>query len=200
MPKRSPQLTVVFSHENRFGKRYFLYAGKTRRGNPAYHFSTKAEPNPLSEIPAGYEVLEKPNGQVFLRKPPKKLIHDDELETIRTELAKYPKCKGVIVEVERGLVTLHCPDTGSLDRLYEALPFPLIRGATWEEYRIKHATYTPMMRFVLLDKTARTFQTERYCFRGSIDRWIDVGRPGGLAALCRLYVRHLGEESFYELM
>ena len=66
--------------------------------------------------------------------------------------------------------------------------------------RQQFATFTPLLRFTLLDEARRTFQTERYCFRGSIDDWIDVGWPGLLEKLCKLYVRHLGQESFYELM
>jgi hypothetical protein len=200
MPKRSSKPSAPFSYQNRLGKDYFLYAGATRRGTPAYSFSTKVEANPLTELPAGYEVYEKPNGQVFLRKPPKKLILDSEVDTIKAELAGHAKCKGVIVEVEKNLVTLHCPELGGWDDLYAAFPFPRMGRAAWEEYKLKLANYTPMMRFELIDPATRMFQTERYCFRGSIDRWIEIGRPGALVALARLYVRHLGEESFYELM
>ncbi len=200
MAKRSAKPPLAFAYRNRLGKDYFLYAGKTRSGSPAYHCSTKVEPNPLTEIPPGYEVYEKPNGQVFLRKPPKKWIQDAELETIRRELGKFPKCKGVIVEVEKDVVTLHYADTEGLDSIAARFPFPAMSGAAWEQIKQQSATYTPMMRFRLLDKATRLFQTGRYCFRGSIDRWIEVGRSGALAALCTLYVRHLAEESFYELM
>lgn len=57
-----------------------------------------------------------------------------------------------------------------------------------------------VLRFVLIDKKTRTFVTQRFCFRGSIDDWIHVGGPGALAAQVRQFVKHLGRESFYELM
>ena len=33
-------------------------------------------------------------------------------------------------------------------------------------------SYSPMLRFVLIDKERRIFVTQRYCFLGSIDDWI----------------------------
>ena len=38
--------------------------------------------------------------------------------------------------------------------------------------------YSPMMVFQLVDATRRTFQTQRYCFLGSVDDWIEIGKPG----------------------
>ena len=60
-------------------------------------------------------------------------------------------------------------------------------------------TYSPMLQFVLIDKVNRLFQTERYCFLGSIDDWITIGSKDELPRLVKTYVPHLGEESFYEL-
>ena len=39
----------------------------------------------------------------------------------------------------------------------------------------------------------------RYCYLGRIDDWIDIGDRGPLAKLTRLYLKHLGQESYYEL-
>jgi len=57
-----------------------------------------------------------------------------------------------------------------------------------------------MMRFLLVDDQHRTFLTQRYCFIGSIDDWIDIGTPGKLATLVKKYVKHLGKESYFDLM
>jgi len=43
------------------------------------------------------------------------------------------------------------------------------------------------------------FQPERYCFRGRIDGWIDIGSPDRLDRLVATYVRHLEKDSFYDL-
>ncbi len=35
-----------------------------------------------------------------------------------------------------------------------------------------------MLVFQLVDATRRTFQAQRYCFLGSVDDWIEIGKPG----------------------
>jgi len=45
----------------------------------------------------------------------------------------------------------------------------------------------------------RLFQPARYCFRGRIDGWIDIGSPDRLDRLVATYVRHLDKDSFYNL-
>jgi hypothetical protein len=61
-------------------------------------------------------------------------------------------------------------------------------------------TYSTMLRFTLVDAGRRLFDAERWCFRGSIDDWIEPGGPKPLDALLKTYVPHLGQESFFELM
>jgi len=61
-------------------------------------------------------------------------------------------------------------------------------------------TFTPMMRFVLMDEKTREFSAERWCFSGGIDDWVQIGSSGPLPKLARQLCRHLGEESFFELM
>ncbi len=34
-----------------------------------------------------------------------------------------------------------------------------------------------------VDATRRTFQSQRYCFLGSVDDWIEIGNPGKLSTL-----------------
>jgi hypothetical protein len=59
--------------------------------------------------------------------------------------------------------------------------------------------YSPMLVFQLVDVTRRMFQTLRYCFLGSVDDWIKIGKPGKLAHLVKRYVKHLGQDSYVEL-
>jgi len=58
--------------------------------------------------------------------------------------------------------------------------------------------YTENMRFELIDKHSRLFQTERYCYRGSIDDWIPISGPGELGKLAASYLKHIGKDSYYE--
>ena len=58
--------------------------------------------------------------------------------------------------------------------------------------------YSPMLQFLLEDEKRRTFTAQRYCFIGSIDDWIDIGH-GPLTTLVKRYVKHLGQESYFDL-
>jgi len=58
--------------------------------------------------------------------------------------------------------------------------------------------YLPMMQFILDDQEQRLFTAQRYCFMGSIDDWIDSDH-GKLAKFVRSYLKHLGNESYFEL-
>jgi hypothetical protein len=62
----------------------------------------------------------------------------------------------------------------------------------------REITYSPMLQFVLSDEKQRAFVAQRYCFRGAIDDWIDLGH-GPLATVVRKYVKHLGKESYFDL-
>ena len=65
--------------------------------------------------------------------------------------------------------------------------------------KVRHASFMAVMRLVLVDKKTRTFVTERFCFRGSVDDWIHIGGPGTLLSQIHQFVKHLGRESIYEL-
>ena len=56
-----------------------------------------------------------------------------------------------------------------------------------------------MLQFVLTDKANRLFETQRYSFLGAIDDWISIGYRRTLRRLVGTYVKHLGEDSFYDL-
>ena len=58
-----------------------------------------------------------------------------------------------------------------------------------------------MMRFVLVDREQRLFLAERFCFRGAVDDWIDIGGPPQkLPMVIRKFVKHLGSDSLFELV
>lgn len=50
-------------------------------------------------------------------------------------------------------------------------------------------------------RKSRLFLAERWCFLGSIDRWVGLSSPPmPLAALIDAYAENLGKETFYELI
>ena len=56
------------THVNRKRDTYYLQAGKTKTGTPRYWFSKSTEGDLVDAIPAGHEVYENPEAQVFLRR------------------------------------------------------------------------------------------------------------------------------------
>ena len=75
-------------YTNRLGKTYYLFQGKTKKGNPRYFFSPdpsggKTECVPLDRIPQGFELFEHPNSNVVLRKKIKTAVLPFELHLVR---------------------------------------------------------------------------------------------------------------------
>ena len=73
------------------------------------------------------------------------------------------------------------------------------RGGSLQDLFAQILSYSPMLQFVLIDEKRRIFVAQRYCFLGSIDDWIEIGKPGTLQKLVKTYVKHLGRDSYYEL-
>jgi hypothetical protein len=183
--------------KNRKGKTYYLHKGKTKTGAPQDFFSMKAEGDLAQAIPEGYEIYENPNAQVFLRKIQPKLIWDSERATVEKHLPGFPG--SFICDIKGKMITIFEADQDikSLEESFRSLAFPrlidtaeLVRTAT---------TFSAVFRFILKNAEKRLFTLERYCFKGSIDDWMYIAGPEQLDSLAREYLKHLGQQSFYEL-
>lgn len=192
---------MPISHRNRRGQIWTLFEGKTKTGKPKFFLSqasTAVNAKPASSIPAGYEIYEKPNGQVFCRKKLPVLVTDEEVRVVEDELARR-KLSSCIVERKGEDLIVH--EAQGLDlgedflRAYGAMGDHVRRDLA----RIPPKHYQPILRFKLMDDEERLFSAFRWCFKGSIDDWypIDYERP--LPELVEKYVKHIGQESFYEL-
>src|ERR1700752_3044597 len=81
--QRAVRSTLVpITHTNAKGKTYYLHQGTTKTGKPKYHFSMQSEGTLAKSIPAGFEIYENPNAQVFLRRIPPKIITDEERKVV----------------------------------------------------------------------------------------------------------------------
>jgi hypothetical protein len=191
--------SVGVQHTNRKGKTYYLHVGKTKKGNPRYHFSMEPPADLVKEIPEWYEIYENPNAQVFLRKILPKEILDEEMAVLEKELRAHAKPTKYITDTKGKVITIFWTNQSGQER--KDL-FPFFGMAHMEEFYQSHAYFSPILRFTLVDPKERLFIAERFCFRGSIDDWTHLcgGGPDSLQTLAGRYVKHLGEESFYELM
>ena len=133
-----------------------------------------------------------------VRKKQRSGIHDFELEVVRDRVAT--EAQNVIARVViqgRSLVIYESPNIGHFDSISKrmgGLPNFAIREMQ------STSQMSPAFRFKLIEMQERVFEAQRFCFRGSVDDWVSLHHEGPLDELCQRYLKHLGKESFYELM
>jgi hypothetical protein len=190
---------MAITYVNRKGNTFYLHQGVTKKGNPKYYFSQKNDGELVETIPSGFEIYENPSAQVFLRRIRPKIITDAEVEIVRSGIDKYSQTKYYQIDVKKNVIIVYLADQ-DVELLSEMLEFaPGARGMSVGDIANKFTTYSPMMQFVLVDAKRRQFVVERYCFLGSTDDWISIGGTDDLSKLVKEYIKHLGQDSYYEL-
>jgi hypothetical protein len=150
-------------------------------------------------IPAGFEIYENPNAQVFLRHIPPKIITDEERQVVEEGIRKYAGVQDCKIDVKGNAIMVYTPNQ-SVEEFAQLLKGlnPFVSETQVREFFARSVQYSPILQFVLDDEKRRTFTAQRYCFMGAIDDWIDIGH-GSLPTLVKRYVTHLGQESYFEL-
>ncbi len=165
------------THVNRYRETHYLHVGRTKTGKPRYWFSTKADGDLVEAIPEGFEVYENPDARVYLHKKPPQIVTPAEIAVVEEGLKRFAPDQHCLVDVRKEDIIVYHSKRGGL--------------------------YQKRLRFTLDDKKDRTFQVQRWCFKGSIDDWIDFwmsGSEGKLPVLVQTFCPHLGRDSFYDLM
>ena len=189
-------------HVNRMGKTYYVFQGATKTGKPKYYVSLKAESDSGEQVevlPDDFELFEDPtDARVSIRRKAPSDINEFELEFVRDR----------IETMERGMMT-RVVSKGQFILIYESLNTQQfdsfakkMDGLPSFAVRMMQTTsqMSPAFRCKLIGKKERIFEAYRYCSRGRIDDWISLHHDGPLDELCETFLRHLGQESFYELM
>lgn len=201
---------MAVHYTNRTEKTYYLREGKTKSGKPRYFFSAQQQGKGevVDRIPDGYEIYEHPeNAQVFLRKIRPQLITDLEKLLVNKAVKALQRSKRYLIDCKDEYITIYesGADVGNLKSIFSDLlkHTPLRPGMTTDDAMnvLVNATnqhYTAMLRFRLEDKERRTFTAERFCFRGAIDDWINIGGPENLKTLVEMYIELLGTDDFFD--
>ncbi|MBD2364861.1 hypothetical protein H6G36_27465 [Anabaena minutissima FACHB-250] len=190
---------MTINYVNRKRQLYYLHEGTTKTGKPKYFFSMKSEGNLLKTIPDGYEIYENPNAQVFLRKVQPKVITDEEKAIVEAGIKEFSNLQDYQIDIKKEIITVYTPDQ-DVNLLSRLINFSSSDKLSEAQNILKRSiSYSPMLRFILIDEQKRIFMTQRYCFLGRIDDWIDIGKQDGIQELVENYVKHLGQESFFEL-
>src|SRR5437667_2461418 len=101
---------VPITHTNAKGKTYYLHQGTTKTGKPKYHFSMQSEGTLAASIPAGFEIYENPNAQVFLRRIPPKIITDEERQVVEDGMRKYAEVQDCKIDVKGNAIVVYTAD------------------------------------------------------------------------------------------
>jgi hypothetical protein len=193
------------SYTNRKGQTYILYRGQTRTGKLRYYFGRpgQGQGEPVTELPAGYTISESVNGVVSLVKDRPSLIQPKEVAAIEAAVQQHPQARRYRVAVKGNRIEIYEQVGPNYNALVSELHLPgLSRPGLAEELRAleeRHARFTPVWRFTLLDPKQRWFGAERMCYLGSIEDWLELGQTGPVAKLARALIPTLGTEQFYEL-
>jgi hypothetical protein len=194
------------SYTNRKGVTYTLYRGQTRTGKPRYYFGRpgQGQGELVTELPPGYTISESVNGVVSLVKDRPAVIQPEEVAAVEAAVRQHPQARRYRVAVKGNRIEVYEQVGPDYNELVSHLHIPgLSRPGLAEELRAleeRHAQYTPVLRFTLLDPKQRRFGSERMCYLGSIDGWLELyGHTGPVAKLARELIPTLGTEQFFEL-
>ena len=193
------------SYTNRKGLTYTLYRGQTKTGKPRYYFGRagQGQGEPVTELPPGFTISESVNGVVSLVKDRPSLIQPEEVAAIEAAVRQHPEARRYRVAVKGNRIEVYEQVGPDYNELVSELHLPgLSRPGLAEELRAleeRHAQYTPVLRFTLMDPKQRRFGVERMCYLGSIDGWLELGQTGPAAKLARALIPTLGTDQFYEL-
>jgi hypothetical protein len=189
---------MTVKHTNYKGEKYYLHEGTGKKGSSQYSFSKKEVGTPVKSIPKGYEIYEDPNGRVFLRKIVPTKISQEEVSVVENTIRQYVKLKDYKIDVKGKAITIYLPDQ-EIDELRSCFDsFVLVNHSLLDKSLKNILTYSPIMRFILTDERDRKFRVERAEFLD--DDWFLLDGPKDLQKLAQKYCRHLGKDSFYDLV
>jgi hypothetical protein len=196
---------IPVSYTNRKGLTYTLYLGQTRTGKPRYYFGRpgQGQGEPVTEFPPGFTISESVNGVVSLVKDRPALIQPEEVAAVEAAVQQHPEARRYRVAVKGNRIEVYEQVGPDYNVLVSELHIPgLSRPGLAEQLRAleeRHARFTPVLRFTLLDSKQRRFGSERMSSLGGIDDWLELGQTGPVAKLARALIPTLGTEQFYEL-
>lgn len=187
---------------NRRPQVYYVFQGVTKSGKPKFYVSRKEESAAgvqIDSLPDDFELFESPtDARVSIRKKVHSEICDNELQFVRERIDLIVRnVHSRVVSEGRSIVIYESSGHGSFNSMSDIFGSLTSRSA---EAMQSAGNMSPAFRLKLIRKHERIFEIQRFCFRGSIEGWISLHHEGSLDELCQHYLKHLGQESFFELM
>jgi hypothetical protein len=195
--------SMPITYTNCKGVTYYLYHIVTTTGTSRYVFAREPKGEPLDEVPQGWHISESVDGVVSLARDRPQQIRPEEVASVEAEIRRHPKSHNYRVAVKENRIEVYERIGPGAEDLLTG--FTLLRSEAYaqrDELQAildRHAQFTPVLRFILTDDQKRTFRTQRWCYLGSIDDWIEVGPTGQLSLLARQWTLRLGTDAFFEV-
>ena len=191
------------TYTNRKVRTYYLCQGVTKTGKPRYYFAREPKGKPVEQIPEGYEIRESVNGVVSLAKTRPAQILPEETSAVEAAVGRHPRSQDYRVNVKHDRIEVYELVGSSADDLIarlarEGLGSPSLADRIRAELE-QYGQFTPVLRFILVNKETRAFCAERWCYLGSIDDWIPVGPMEPVNQLARQLIPKLGTDALFEL-
>ena len=189
---------MPFTYTNRKGFTYYLCQATTKTGKTRTYFACAPKDTPVEKLPEGYQVEESVNAVVSVVKASPKLVSPEELATVEAALKKLPKSHKYRARIKNKQIIIYESIGADFGEMMAGIGWsmPASLGREFEEL---HAQFSPIMRFILENAEERIFSPQRWCFRGSIDDWINIQSPAKIVVLAKELIPTLGTDDFFEL-
>jgi hypothetical protein len=189
---------MPFTYTNRKGFTYYMCQSTTKTGKTRYYFAREPKDTPVEKIPVGYQVEESINGVVSVVKAGPKLVSLEELALVETALKKLPKSHKYRASIKNKQIIIYESRGADFGEMMASIGWSM-PASIGREFEERHAQFSPIMRFILEEPEGRIFSPQRWCFRGSIDDWINIQSPAKIEVLAKNLLPTLGTDDFFEL-
>ena len=188
------------AYTNRIGDTYFLHEGKTKMGKVRCFVANQPRDGALTTMPEGFEFSESINAVVSVRKiqgsEPK--IPAKDIALVQTEMNHHSHLRDHRVDTIKDEIVIIEPENYRLSLDTNRVPdgFEIaFRNASRMNRRIR---YNPVMKFVPTKKKTE-YRAHRMTYRGE-GGWSWEIASGPLPKVVKNLIRHIGKESFFELL
>ncbi|WP_338812265.1 hypothetical protein V9L05_12745 [Bernardetia sp. Wsw4-3y2] len=194
---------MAYSYTNRQGKIHYFKRAETKKGGYRYYVTTSNKfPDLIDEVPNDYEVAELPeDAKVVIRKKKPVLITKEEREITHDAIKDFSAINDFFIHADEEYVYVYHSQFN-----YTAGQEPnLSREEANEVFGFgedvtRWMRFFTSLRFKLVDKTKRLFQTERVVYTSFYGHdFHPVGEVGLIEDVARNYGQYLGRETFFDL-
>lgn len=186
-----------YTYENRRGTTLFLCRKPTKKGNSRYYFAKTPSGAPVYTVPEGYEVRESVNGIVTLGKQRELHLLEEEIQAVRDAISRKPDSERYRLAIKPKLIEVHQAPRGGGESF--AKIFPFADPAKVREAFLSSVSYSPVMRFLLVEEESRTFRVQRMGYRARLSGWLDIGRASSIQNLSQRLIPLLGTDELFEV-